>query len=263
MADYLEAYAAHFELPVRHGRQASIGCRAQGRPLPRSRPATGSSRPSTWSWRWPTTRRRASRRSPRDLDPDIVQLHSSDYRNPAQLRPGGVLHRRRRQLRRRDRARSWPAAATARGWRAATPATSRSASSGFLGRLVCSALCAAGRVPPGPDAEHADRAQGAAEDARAGRAADPRQAARTSPPPASSASRTWSRRAATAARARGRPRARRRQRHLVHRLPARLLLDRPAGLRRGRRAHHERGVVPASRACTSSACTSSTRCRRR
>ena len=27
----------------------------------------------------------------RELDPGIVQLHSSDYRNPAQLRDGGVL----------------------------------------------------------------------------------------------------------------------------------------------------------------------------
>ena len=27
----------------------------------------------------------------RELDADIVQLHSSDYRNPAQLKKGGVL----------------------------------------------------------------------------------------------------------------------------------------------------------------------------
>ena len=26
-----------------------------------------------------------------ELNPDIVQMHSSEYRNPAQLRPGGVL----------------------------------------------------------------------------------------------------------------------------------------------------------------------------
>ena len=44
-----------------------------------------------WSWRWPTTRLREFRGFAGDLDPDIVQLHSSAYRSPAQLRPGAVL----------------------------------------------------------------------------------------------------------------------------------------------------------------------------
>ena len=131
-----------------------------------------------------------------DLDPDIVQLHSSAYRSPAQLRPGAVLIVGRRKFGRRDRARSLPAAATARGCRDAIPATFPSASSGFLGRNFARPSGAEGAVPPDLHAEHADRAQGRARSHRAWRAADPRQARGTSPPRASSAS-AGSRRAAT------------------------------------------------------------------
>ena len=40
-----------------------------------------------------------ARRSPRELDPDIVQLHSLDYRNPGQLRPRRRPDRRARATR--------------------------------------------------------------------------------------------------------------------------------------------------------------------
>lgn len=89
VADYLESYARHFHLPVRTGlrvgRLSKVGERfevvheqgriwadnviiaAGGYQLPRI-PAFAD-----------------------ELDPTIVQLHSSEYRNPSQLRDGGVL----------------------------------------------------------------------------------------------------------------------------------------------------------------------------
>ena len=88
-ADYLEAYAAHFGLPVRTGvhvdRVRRVGDRfvveagarrweaenvvlaTGGHPAPRVPELAGR------------------------LGASVLQLHSSDYRNPAQLRPGGVL----------------------------------------------------------------------------------------------------------------------------------------------------------------------------
>ena len=78
--------------------------------------------------------------------------------------------------------------------------------------------------------------------------------------PGSSASGEDRRRHGRHADARGRPGARRRERDLVHRLPSRLLVDRPPDLRRGRRAGaRARRRDVASPGCTSSACSSSTR----
>ena len=114
MADFLEAYQATFRLPVRGGVRVS-----------RVRAATG---PATWSSA-PTGRRTRCDnvvvatgtfgRTPHvpafagELDPGIRQLHSSDYKRPSQLRPGGVLvvgashsgrrHRLRNRLRRSRR----------------------------------------------------------------------------------------------------------------------------------------------------------------
>jgi putative flavoprotein involved in K+ transport len=89
MADYLEAYAARFDLPVRTGcsvdRLTREGDRlvveAGERRLDADRVVVAS----------------GAHRSPRvpafaaELDPGIVQLHSSEYRGPSQLREGGVL----------------------------------------------------------------------------------------------------------------------------------------------------------------------------
>ena len=50
MADYLEAYAAHFELPVRSGARRRRGLRRRARPSS-SRPGTTSSRRTTSSSR--------------------------------------------------------------------------------------------------------------------------------------------------------------------------------------------------------------------
>lgn len=89
MADYLEAYAARFDLPVQTGMRVERLSRADGRYVI----ATGDLRfeannvvvaMSNWQ----------QRQVPpfaRELDPSIFQLHSSEYRNPSQLRDGGVL----------------------------------------------------------------------------------------------------------------------------------------------------------------------------
>ncbi|MFN2388464.1 MAG: flavin-containing monooxygenase [Actinomycetota bacterium] len=89
MADYLEAYAARFELPVRSGVTV-------GRLSPDGNRFVVSASDQTFHadnvvvamgnsqvpWIPPFAT---------DLDPSIVQLHSKDYRNPSQLQDGPVL----------------------------------------------------------------------------------------------------------------------------------------------------------------------------
>jgi putative flavoprotein involved in K+ transport len=88
-ADYLEAYAARFDLPVRTGMAVTrlakdgdryvVECGERRLEAERVVVATGFyGKPSVPDF--------AS-----ELDPRIVQMHSSDYRDPSQLRPGGVL----------------------------------------------------------------------------------------------------------------------------------------------------------------------------
>ena len=88
-ADYLEAYAARFDLPVRtgmavtrlakHGDRYVVECGARHFEADRVVVATGFyGKPSVPDF--------AS-----ELDPRIVQMHSSDYKDPSQLNPGGVL----------------------------------------------------------------------------------------------------------------------------------------------------------------------------
>ena len=90
MADYLEAYAARFDLPVRTGmpvdRVAGDGdggyvVTAAGRRFEADNVVV-----ATGAYQVPSIPAFASQ-----LDPGIVQLHSSDYRRPSQLREGGVL----------------------------------------------------------------------------------------------------------------------------------------------------------------------------
>jgi putative flavoprotein involved in K+ transport len=89
MADYLEAYVERFELPVRNGVRVDrlerrdgdfvLGCGEDEYEAANVIVATGSQRdPLVPSFS-------------RELDPSIRQLHSSEYRNPSQLREGGVL----------------------------------------------------------------------------------------------------------------------------------------------------------------------------
>ncbi|HEX2326213.1 MAG TPA: NAD(P)-binding domain-containing protein, partial [Chloroflexota bacterium] len=89
MADYLEAYAARFELPVRTGvRVDRLSKRGE-----RFEVAAGERRFEAEN----VVVAMASYQRPRvpafagELGPGVVQLHSSAYRNPTQLRDGGAL----------------------------------------------------------------------------------------------------------------------------------------------------------------------------
>ena len=89
VADYLEAYAARFELPV----QTGVGVDGLSRDGDRYVVSAGDRRfeadqvvVASGTFQKPITPEFAP-----DLDPAIRQLHSNDYRNPSQLRDGAVL----------------------------------------------------------------------------------------------------------------------------------------------------------------------------
>jgi putative flavoprotein involved in K+ transport len=89
MADYLEAYAERFDLPVRTG----AGVDAVTKDGDRYLVVSGGQRiqaenvvVASGYYRRPVVPGFAS-----DLDPAILQLHSSEYRDPSQLGPGDVL----------------------------------------------------------------------------------------------------------------------------------------------------------------------------
>lgn len=89
MADYLERYAGRFDLPVRNGMRVGRVARDGSRYLVSAGDRTFEAEHVVIAM--------ATYQAPRvpsfaaELDPDIVQLHSKDYRSPAQLQPGGVL----------------------------------------------------------------------------------------------------------------------------------------------------------------------------
>jgi putative flavoprotein involved in K+ transport len=92
VADYLESYAARFDLPVRTG--VKVDGLSKGAPNEETFVVTAGER------RFEADNvvvAMATHQRPRvpafasELDPAVVQLHSAEYRNPAQLRDGGVL----------------------------------------------------------------------------------------------------------------------------------------------------------------------------
>jgi len=88
-ADYLEAYAARFELPVRLGSRVERLSKADGRYLVESAGQRFTADCVVFAagfYGTPFVPEFAA-----ELDPRIVQMHSSEYRNPSQLLPGGVL----------------------------------------------------------------------------------------------------------------------------------------------------------------------------
>ena len=89
MGDYLEAYAARFELPVRTGVKVDGLSRQRNRYL-----VTAGDRAFEAEHVIVAMARYQQPKVPafaRELDRDIVQIHSRDYRNPRQFRDGGVL----------------------------------------------------------------------------------------------------------------------------------------------------------------------------
>jgi len=89
MADYLEAYAGRFDLPVRTG----VDVERISREGDRYVVTVGDGRIEADHVIVASGANRDPRipAFSRELDPAIVQMHSSDYRNPTQLRDGGVL----------------------------------------------------------------------------------------------------------------------------------------------------------------------------
>ena len=89
VADYLEAYAARFELPVRTG--VKVDCLS--RQGDRFVVASGDLRFEADNVVVAMATYQIPRVPPfaQELDPGVVQMHSSEYRNPSQLRDGGVL----------------------------------------------------------------------------------------------------------------------------------------------------------------------------
>ena len=89
MADYLEAYAAHFKLPVRTDTAVERVWREGDSYLIRTADRLIEADNIVIAM--------ASYQAPRipdlaaSLSPDIVQMHSTEYRNLGQLRPGAVL----------------------------------------------------------------------------------------------------------------------------------------------------------------------------
>jgi putative flavoprotein involved in K+ transport len=89
MADYLETYAERFQLPVRTGVRVERLHRDGGRFVAEADGARFEADNVVVAM--------SPYQKPRvpafagDLDPDIVQIHSRDYRNPGQLQPGNVL----------------------------------------------------------------------------------------------------------------------------------------------------------------------------
>jgi len=89
MADYLEAYAARFRLPVRTGvRVDRLTRHGEG-----FRIFVGDHviQAANVVVAMANFQKRRVPSFARELDPSVVQLHSSEYRAPSQLREGGVL----------------------------------------------------------------------------------------------------------------------------------------------------------------------------
>lgn len=89
MADYLESYAAHFQLPVRNGtRVETLTRNARGFVVKTPGGTLEANKViiAMASYQQPRMPDFA-----RQLPADVVQMHSSAYKNPAQLRPGRVV----------------------------------------------------------------------------------------------------------------------------------------------------------------------------
>jgi putative flavoprotein involved in K+ transport len=89
VADYLEAYAARFQLPVRGGVKVDGLARKEDRFLVTAgdrRYEADNVVVASGAYHHPRVPAFAG-----DLDPAIRQLHSTGYRRPSQLRDGGVL----------------------------------------------------------------------------------------------------------------------------------------------------------------------------
>jgi putative flavoprotein involved in K+ transport len=125
MADYLESYAAHYQLPVLHGLRVNRLWREDNRYL-----VDAGSHHFEADHVVVAMASYQGRRVPafaKELSSEIVQFHSCEYKSLSQLKPGGVLSWA--ATRRGDRRRS--GARTSDMGAAGTPATCRSGSMGW------------------------------------------------------------------------------------------------------------------------------------
>ncbi len=89
VADYLEAYATRFDLPVRTGMTVDGLFQHEGRfvvTAGQHRFTADNVVVASGTWQQPKRPEFAS-----ELHPEIISMHSNDYRNPSQLQPGPVL----------------------------------------------------------------------------------------------------------------------------------------------------------------------------
>ena len=221
MADYLEAYVERFDLPVRTGVKVERLEKEGGRFVitsSRGRFEAENVVVATGACQNPKVPGFADQ-----LRPDITQLHSKDYLSPSQLTSRRRPRRGCRQFGRRDlegAVRDEAHAARGEGVRAHPGPPRKPALTARVPRLpVRRSSCV--------DARDADRTEARAEALRPRRSVDPGQAEgprrrrhRAGPPGRRSPGRS--------AGARGRPGAGRGERHLVHGVPIRLRMDRPA-----------------------------------
>jgi len=89
MADYLETYAKHFELPVRNGVRVERLRREDERYIVSTN--EGELEAAHVVVAMANFQGRRVPEFASELAPEIVQLHSSEYQRPGQLREGGVL----------------------------------------------------------------------------------------------------------------------------------------------------------------------------
>lgn len=89
MADYLEAYAKRFSLPVRSGVEVDHLSKEGDRFVLRAGPRRYEADQVVVAMG--EEQRPVLPEFVRDLDPEIVQMHSSDYKNPSQLKAGPAL----------------------------------------------------------------------------------------------------------------------------------------------------------------------------
>ena len=89
MADYLEAYAKRFRLPVRNGvRVDRLSKPGEHFVIDSGSQQFAAENVIVTMANYQVRRYRSSRSQ---LDPEILQIHSHNYRNPSQLKEGGVL----------------------------------------------------------------------------------------------------------------------------------------------------------------------------
>src|SRR5689334_20264316 len=89
MADYLERYAAHFQLPVKNGVRVDRLSREGDRYLVKAGALEFEAAHVVVAMA--SYQGRKVPGFAKELSPEIVQLHSSEYKGLSQLKPGGVL----------------------------------------------------------------------------------------------------------------------------------------------------------------------------